>query len=82
MDKKKAKKPTDQKCFNGTDKFTNGCHGYISVILCVFYFPKKHDPLENTPRKAEGFAYQDIVRRLLKWASIFKENYSLPQTFD
>ena len=47
MDKKKAKKPTDQKCFNGTNKFTNGSQGYIIVILCVFYFPKKCDQLEK-----------------------------------
>ena len=51
-------------------------------FLCVFYFPLKCDPLEETPRKAEDYAYHDEVRRLSKWDSIFKATYSLPQTFD
>ena len=78
MDKKKAKKPSDQNCFHGTNKYTNGSHGYLSVFLCLFYFPLKCDPLEIFFRKAEGYAYQDLVRRLLKWDSIFKATYSLP----
>ena len=81
MDKKKAKKPIYHNCFHGTNKYTNGSHGYLSV-LCLFYFPLKCDPLEKTPRKAEGYAYQDTVCRLLEWDSIFKATYSLPQTFD
>ena len=38
MDKKKAKKPTDQNSFHGTNKYTNGSHGYISVFFVMFYF--------------------------------------------
>ena len=33
-------------------------------VLCLFYFPLKCDPLEKNPRKAEGYAYQDIVRTM------------------
>ena len=39
MDNKKAKKPTDQNSFHGTNKYTNGSHGYISVFVVLFYFP-------------------------------------------
>ena len=38
MDKKKAKKPTDQNSFHGTNKYTNGSYGYISVFDVLFYF--------------------------------------------
>ena len=43
MDKKKAKKPTGQNSFHGTNKYTNGSHGYISVFVVFFHFP-----LQNT----------------------------------
>ena len=56
MDKKMANKPTDQNCFHGTNKYTNGRHGYLSVFLCLFYFPLKCHPLEKNPRKAAGYA--------------------------
>jgi len=39
MDKKKAKKPTDQNCFHGTNKYTNGSHGYLSVCFMFVLFP-------------------------------------------
>ena len=41
-------------------------------FLCVFYFPLKCDPLEETPKKAADYAYHVKVRRLSKWDSIFK----------
>ena len=46
MDKKMAKKPTDQNSFHGTNKYTNGSHGYISVFFVLFYFPlqNKYSP--------------------------------------
>ena len=50
-------------------------------FLCVFYFPLKYDPVEETPKKAAGNAYHYKVRRLSKWDSIFKATYSVPQTF-
>ena len=68
MDSKKAKKPIDQNYFHGTNKYTNGSHGQLSVFFCVlFYFPLKWDPLEKTPRKVEGYAYQDVVQILFNW---------------
>ena len=39
MEKKKAKKPTDQNCFHGTNKYTNGIHGYLSVCFMFVLFP-------------------------------------------
>ena len=39
MDKKKAKKPIDQNYFNGTNKYTNGNHGYLSVFFVFVLFP-------------------------------------------
>ena len=51
-------------------------------FFCLFYFPLKCDPLEKTPRKTEGYAYQDVMRRLLKWDLIFQATYSLPEIFD
>ena len=39
MDKKKAKKPTDQNYFHGTNKYTNGSHGYLSVFFVFVLFP-------------------------------------------
>ena len=33
MDEKKAKKQTDQYCFQPTNKYTNGSHGYLSVFF-------------------------------------------------
>ena len=44
MDKKKAKKPIDQNYFHGTIKYINVSHGYLSVFLYLFYFPKNCDP--------------------------------------
>ena len=38
MDKKKAKKPTDQNCFHGTIKYTNFSHGYLSVFFVFVLF--------------------------------------------
>ena len=62
MDKKKAKKPTDQNCFHGTNKYTNGSYGYLSVFLCLFYFSLTGDPVEKNSGKAVGYAYLDVVR--------------------
>ena len=43
MDKKMVKKPTDQNCFHGSNKYTNGSHGYPSEFLCVMLRSKhKH----------------------------------------
>ena len=67
MDKKKAKKPIDQNYFHGTNKYTNGSHVYLSVFFMFVLFPAEMWPLEKTPRKAEGCAYQDVVQILLKW---------------
>ena len=39
MNKKKAKKPSDQNSLQGTNKYTNGSHGYTSVFVVLFYFP-------------------------------------------
>ena len=39
MDKKKAKKPIDQNYFHGTNKYTNGSHGYLSVFFVFVLFP-------------------------------------------
>ena len=39
MDKKKAKKPTGQNYFYGTNKYTNGSHGYLSVCFMFVLFP-------------------------------------------
>ena len=39
MDKKKAKKPTYQNSFHGTNNYTNGSHIYINVFVVLFYFP-------------------------------------------
>ena len=61
----------DQNCFNGTNN-TNGSHGYLSVFFVFVLFPAEMWPTWKTPRKAEGYAYQDVVRGLLKWDSIFK----------
>ena len=78
MDKKKAKKPIDQNYFHGTNKYTNGSRGYLSVFFVFVFFPLRNvTHLKKTPRKTEGCAYQDIVRILLEWDSIFKTSYSL-----
>ena len=42
MDTKKAKKPTKQNSFHGTNKYTNGSHGYIGVFVVLFYFPPQN----------------------------------------
>ena len=77
MDKKKAKKPTDQNCFHGTNKYTNCSHEYLSVFLVFVLFPAEMWPTwKKILEKMK--AYQDVVRRLLKWDSIFKATYSLP----
>ena len=47
MDKKKAKKPTDQNSFNGTNKYIKDSHGYISVFIVLFYFLPKFDHLKK-----------------------------------
>ena len=39
MDKKKAKKQIDQNYFHGTNKYTNGSHGYLSVFFVFVLFP-------------------------------------------
>ena len=39
MDKKKAKKPIDQNFFHGTNKYTIGSHGYLSVFFVFVLFP-------------------------------------------
>ena len=39
MDKKKANKPIDQNYFHGTNKNTNGSHGYLSVFSVFVLFP-------------------------------------------
>ena len=39
MDKKKAKKPPDQNCFHGSNKYTNGSHGYPSAFVVCVLFP-------------------------------------------
>ena len=52
-------------------------------IFCVcFFFCWNVTHLKETPRKAEGYAYQSKVRILSKLDSNFKATYSLPQTFD
>ena len=83
MDKKRANKPTDQNCFHCFNKYTKSSHGYPSVyFFSLFYLPLKIDPFEETPRKAEGYACQDVVPKLSKFYSIFKETYSLSLTFN
>ena len=44
MDKKKSKKPTDQNCFHGTNKYTNASHGYLSVFFVFVLFPAEMWP--------------------------------------
>ena len=56
MDKKKAKKPTDQNCVHGTNKYTNGSHGYLSVFFLFVLFPAEMWPTWKILRKAEGYA--------------------------
>ena len=82
MDKKKANKPTNQNCVHGSKNIQMVAMEIPVVIYCGFFVLLKCDPFEETPRKAEGYACQDKVRRLSKWDSIFKANYSLQQTFD
>ena len=51
MDKKKAKKPTDRNSFHGTNKYTNGSHGYISVFVVLFYFPLQNKYAPKSSKK-------------------------------
>ena len=39
INKKKAKKPSDQNGFHGTNKYTNGSHGYLRVSFMFVLFP-------------------------------------------
>ena len=79
MDKKKTKKPVVQNFFHGTNRYTNGSRGYLSVFFVFVLFPAEMWPtLKKTPRKAEGNAYQDVVCILLKWDLVFKTSYFLP----
>ena len=78
MDKKEAKKPLTKIVSMAQLNIQMVAMDILVYFLCLFYFPLKCDPLEKTSRKAEGYAYKDVVRRLLKWDSIFKATYSLP----
>ena len=53
MDKKKAKKPIDQNYFHGTNKYTNGSHGYISVFFVFVLFPAEMWP-KHMRRRLKG----------------------------
>ena len=64
MDKKKAKKPNDQNSFHDTNKYTNGSHGYTSVIVILFYFPLKNKYSPKTLKIIlEIFKYLQSIRR-------------------
>ena len=36
---KGGKETIDQNCFHGTNKYTNGSHGYLSVFFVFVLFP-------------------------------------------
>ena len=40
MDKKKAEKPADHNCSHGSNKYTNGSHGYPSKFVCVCFISR------------------------------------------
>ena len=54
----------------------------VFIFYLFFYFPLKYDPLEQTPRKAEGYACQNVLCRLSKCDSIFKATYSHKHLID
>ena len=85
MDKKMAKKPTDQNSFHGTNEYTNGSHGYISVFFVLFYFPlqNKYSPQTSKYNSRRGCRLEKIVDQdpcksdleLLFWKNFDADNF-------
>ena len=53
MDKKMAKKPIDQNYFHETNKYTNGSHGYLSLVFVFVLFPAEMWPKQENQKTGQ-----------------------------